>query len=377
MKTLVTAVVALLSVLGLAGQAPTTQDRETSIADHWKRAQAGYLFQFPRDHASHPPFKIEWWYYTGNVATRDGRRYGYQLTFFRVGMVFEPAIDSPWAVRDLYMAHLATTDIGEGRFRFADRVNRGAPWYAGSATDRYRVWNEDWEVWLDSDGTHRLRAVDAAIALDLRLAPGKPAVFHGERGVSVKGARAGNATHYYSLTRMPTSGTLTIDGRTLDVEGSSWMDHEFGTSLLEPEQMGWDWFSLQLDDGSDLMLFQLRRRDGSRDVHSSGTLVDRTGRATPIRFADFTLQPGRAWKSPATGAAYPVNWTIRLPGRPLELEVSAAVPTQELVTRQSTGIAYWEGAVSATGIKSGQRVTGRGYLEMTGYTGTGLGSILQ
>jgi predicted secreted hydrolase len=344
--------------------------------DRWERAKAGYLFRFPADHASHPPYKIEWWYYTGQVAAGDGRRFGYQLTFFRVGLVFEPTTSSRWALRDLYMAHLATTDIGRSAFHFADRVNRGASWYAGAATDRYRVWNEDWEAWLDGSGRHRLRANDRQIGLDLTLEPGKPPVVHGENGISQKGARAGNATHYYSLTRMPTSGTITIGGTPVGVEGTSWMDHEFGTSVLEPEQIGWDWFSLQLDDGTDVMLFQLRRRDGSRDAHSSGTWVPPSGTPQPIRVSDFALEPRRFWRSPATAGEYPISWTVRIPERQLTLSLEPLVDHQELDVRASIGVAYWEGTVAASGTSGGRPVTGRGYVELTGYAGTGMGAML-
>jgi predicted secreted hydrolase len=307
----------------------------------------------------------------------DGRQFGYQLTFFRVGVVFEPATSSPWALRDLYMAHLAVTDIGRSAFRFADRMNRSAPWYAGADTTRYRVWNEDWEASLDHSGRHRLRASDRDIGIDLTLDPGRTPVVHGENGISQKGARTGNATRYYSLTRMPTQGSLTIAGEIVPVRGASWMDHEFGTSLLEPEQVGWDWFSLQLDDGSDLMLFQLRRRDGARDPRSAGTWLPPAGRPENIRNDDFHLESGGIWTSPASGAAYPLEWTVAIPARRLTLRVAAAVADQELDVRPSIGVAYWEGAITVAGMRNGRAISGRGYLELTGYAGKGMGTLLQ
>jgi predicted secreted hydrolase len=364
---------------GAFGQMPTRAGSafEASLSDPWKRAMPGYLFSFPADHASHPPYKIEWWYYTGNLAASDGRRFGYQLTFFRVGVVFEPATPSRWAIRDLYMAHVAATDIEASEFYYADRVNRSASWYAGAETDRYRVWNEDWTAWLDESGNHRLRASDGGLALDLRLAPAKPPVIHGDHGISQKGARPGNATHYYSVTRLSTEGTLTMAGRPVNVRGTSWMDHEFGTSFLEPDQIGWDWFSMQLDDNSELMLFQLRRRDGSRDSHSSGTWVPGTGSPKSIGVADFTLNDGRDWKSPTSGAHYPVEWTVEIPSEQVTLQVKAAVDDQELDLRRSIGIAYWEGSILVEGRRRGRPVRGHGYLELTGYAGTGMGAVLQ
>jgi predicted secreted hydrolase len=348
-----------------------------AFAVEWRQALPGYELKFARDHASHPEYRIEWWYYTGNLAAGDGRRFGYQLTFFRIGVDPRPANPSRWAVRDLFIAHLAVTELDAQRFRFAERINRAGVGWAGAATEAYRVWNEDWEARLDREGRHRLRAAEGGIGLELALEPGKPPVAHGERGLSQKGAQAGNASHYYSLTRMPTRGALLLDGARVEVTGLSWMDHEFGTSFLEKEQQGWDWFSLQLDDGTDLMLFQLRRADGSRDEHSSGTLVEASGAVAPVSRSDFRLEPGASWRSPASGASYPIAWRIAIPKEELALTVRAATPNQELRTDQSTGVTYWEGAVEVTGTRAGRAVRGRGYLEMTGYAGGAMGALLQ
>jgi predicted secreted hydrolase len=197
------------------------------------------------------------------------------------------------------------------------------------------------------------------------------------RGYSPKGEGEGNASNYYSLTRMETTGTVTVEGRAVEVAGLSWMDHEFGTSFLEADQLGWDWFSIQLDDGTDLMLFQLRRRDGSRDPNSSGTDVGPDGAATPIGPGAFDLAPGPPWRSPASGAEYPTSWRVTAPGRGLDLTVRAAVDDQELRTDQSTGVTYWEGAVLVEGTRAGRAVRGRGYLEMTGYSGQAMGELFQ
>ncbi len=342
-------------------------------AREWRRADPSYRLALPRDHGSHPDYKIEWWYYTGNLATREGRRFGYQLTFFRVGVDPAPSNPSRWAVRDLFMAHFAITDIASGRHHAADLVNRAGVGWAGAATEGLRVWNEDWLAAQDADGRHRLQAAaasgNASFAADLVLEEGGRFVAHGEQGFSRKGSQPGNASHYYSLTRMPTRGTLTLGGERFTVEGHSWMDHEFGTSLLEPGQVGWDWFAIQLEDGADLMLFQMRRADGRADPNSSGTLAAGTGQTRRLGAGDFALRPNRVWTSPASGAAYPVGWTLRVPGLGLELEVRAAVEAQELRTERSTGVTYWEGAVEVRGTRNGRPARGRGYLEMTGYTG--------
>jgi predicted secreted hydrolase len=348
------------------------------VSDTWKQAAPGRAFAFPADHASHPEYKIEWWYYTGNLTAADGRRFGYQLTFFRIGVDANPKNPSRWAVRDLFMTHLAVTDVDGDAYRFADRVNRAGVGWAGAAVDSYRVWNEDWEASLDaSTGRHRLRAAEGGLGVDLELESLKPPVLHGARGFSRKGAGEGNASNYYSLTRMRTKGTVTVDGRAVEVEGLSWMDHEFGTTFLEAEQQGWDWFSIQLDDGTDLMLFQLRRKDGSRDANSSGTDVDASGAAVAILPGAFDLASGAVWQSPASGATYPTEWRITVPGRGLDLVVRAAVDDQELRTDRSTGVVYWEGAVAVEGTRAGRPVTGRGYLEMTGYTGGAMGELMR
>ena len=346
-------------------------------AEGWKFADPAYRLELPRDHAAHPAHRIEWWYYTGNVAARDGRRFGYQLTFFRVGVDPAPSNPSRWAVRDLYMAHLAITDIDGGRHRFAERLSRAGIAQAGASADAYRVWIDDWLVTLDEAGRHVLTAGEPGLGVTLRLEPGKPWVAHGERGFSRKGSQPGNATHYYSLTRMPTRGRLVVGEDTLDVEGLSWMDHEFGTSILEPGQVGWDWFSIQLDDGTELMLFQLRRADGGRDPHSSGTYVGPGGEARAVTATDITLAAGRHWRSAASGASYPVVWRLEVAAHQLVLDVRAALPDQELRTAESTGVTYWEGAIEVRGTRAGRAVGGRGYLEMTGYAGAPMSGVLR
>lgn len=343
----------------------------------WRQAAPGYRFEFPRDHASHPDFKVEWWYYTGNVAAADGRRFGYQVTFFRIGVEPAPVNPSRWAVRDLFMAHLAITDIGRRRFQFAERLNRAGPGWAGADLARYRVWNEDWEAGLDPDGAHRLRAAGGDIGIDLRLQEGKPPVDQGIDGVSRKGREAGNAAHYYSLTRMPTAGSLLVGGERIEVQGTSWMDHEFGRSFLETGQDGWNWFALQLDDGTDVMVYEFVRSDGRRDIHSAGSHVDARGRPRPLGVDEFSIEPGERWQSARSGGSYPIAWRVRVPGEGLDLDVRAAIADQELVTERSGGVTYWEGAVIVEGRRGGSPIRGRGYVEMTGYAGAPLTQLLQ
>ena len=365
-------------LVALAAAAPATLlHAQEDDRTEWKAAEPGYTLVFPRDHASHPDYKIEWWYYTGNLRTSDARRFGYQLTFFRVGVDAEPANPSRWAVRDLYMAHLAVTDVDRRTHHVAERLNRAGVGWAGASTETLHVWNENWSVVLDGDA-HILRAAtdDGTLGIDLRLEPLKPAVPHGDAGYSRKGVAAGNASHYYSLTRLRTGGTLELNGATLDVEGESWMDHEFGTSFLEPSQAGWDWFSIQLDDGTDVMVYVLRQRDGSRDPHSSGTVVGTSG-IVRLGVDDYRLAPGRVWESPTSGAAYPVEWRIEIPQLGLTLATAAVVDAQELHTDRSTGVTYWEGAIDVRGTRAGQPVRGSGYLEMTGYAGQPMSEVLR
>jgi predicted secreted hydrolase len=343
------------------------QDRGTTTFDGWRQATSGYSMEFPRDHGSHPDYRIEWWYYTGNLESADGRRYGYQVTFFRIGVDPTPENPSAWAVRDLFMAHLAVTDVDGGRQWVAERLERGGIGWAGARTGTLEVWNGDWQVELVEE-RHRLVAFDREFGVELSLDPGKPPVLHGEAGLSQKGETPGNASHYYSLTRMPTTGRLLIDGDEVEVFGTSWMDHEFGTSFLEPGQVGWDWFSLQLDDGSDVMLFQLRRNDG-RAPRLAGTWVAPDGTTRIIRPGDIELADGRRWTSPASGAVYPVEWRLSLGDPSAELGVKPMLDAQELYTEESTGVTYWEGAVEVSGEVEGRPVRGLGYLEMTGYVG--------
>ncbi|AEB08074.1 lipocalin-like domain-containing protein [Desulfobacca acetoxidans] len=339
-------------------------------SQEFRPALPGWIFVFPRDHAAHPEFKTEWWYYTGHLTSEQGEPFSYQLTFFRVGLR-PPDLQarSAWALHTLYFAHLALTDIHGRRFVYHEKVDRGALGLSGAAVPHYRVWIETWQAELQGE-EHHLQASAKDLTLNLRLTPEKPPVIHGENGLSRKAAGEGYASHYYSLTRLATNGRLTYQGHTFAVSGQSWMDHEFSSSQLAPDQVGWDWFSLQLKDGNDLMLYVLRRQDGSLDPHSSGTLIDPRGNSRLLKLADFQIQPLEFWHSPRSRCRYPSRWRIVVPGYGYELEVQPTISDQELLTSQSTRVTYWEGSVQVRGNKQGEPLAGWGYVELTGYAGS-------
>ncbi len=326
----------------------------------FRPALPGYHYQFPRDHFGHPDFRTEWWYYTGNVRAANGHRYGFELVFFRQGQRREPD-DNPsaWRVDDLYLAHLALTDIDGKRFRYYTRLNRAGPGIAGVSLDEGRIWNGNWQSqWDLKSDTQTLTAIAADIRFRLQLMPRKPPVINGENGVSQKAEGVGEASYYISFPRLAVEGTLNGNA----VSGFAWMDHEWFSSQLAADQVGWDWFSIQLDNDTELMLFELRRSDGSIDPHSAGTYIDRAGHAIHLKRGDFGLEPLEAWRSPQSGARYPVRWRISVPSLKLTLECATAVTNQELVAPNEGGTTYWEGTVTYSGTASGL-----GYLEMTGY----------
>jgi predicted secreted hydrolase len=269
---------------------------------------------------------------------------------------------------ELYMAHFALSDIGAKKFIFRERINRGYANKAGAATDRYRVWNEDWKVEGD-DKNHAIQVNERGTQLRLWLESLKAPALHGQNGLSQKGKGEGRASYYYSLTRMQTEGELTIDGKTEKVRGFTWMDHEFGSNQLGEDQVGWDWFSIQLDNQSELMLYLMRRKDGSVDPYSSGTLVDGQGKTTHLVLKDYRVEALQRWKSPKSGANYPMKWRVTVPGEGIDLEITPAFADQELITNRSTRVTYWEGVVGIKGTFKQSPVSGRGYVEMTGYAG--------
>ncbi|MDQ3812635.1 MAG: carotenoid 1,2-hydratase [Armatimonadota bacterium] len=344
-------------------------------ATSFRQALPGYRYQFPRDHASHPAFQLEWWYYTGHLESAQGRRFGYQITFFRSAL--RPELRgrrSWWATRDIIFAHLAITDENKGRFYNTDRAARAALRLAGAEAAVPHVWIGNWALrFTGKTGDIQMmrasgREGEVEFALDLTQRALKPPIIHGQAGVSQKSAGQGRATHYYSFTRLATSGTLRLGNERLAVTGQSWFDHEFGSNQLGQNQVGWDWFCIQLADGRELMLYRLRLRDGSTEPLSSGTLIERNAQTRHLKLAEFRVEPLTTWRSPKTGAVYPARWRITLPRESLTLETTPTVADQELVTRRPLNVAYWEGSIRVTGTQQGRPLSGVGYLEMVGYT---------
>ncbi|MGQ9903035.1 MAG: lipocalin-like domain-containing protein [Anaerolineae bacterium] len=344
--------------------------------DGFARAFEPRPFVFPADHGPHPEYQTEWWYYTGNLQDASGRQFGYQFTIFRRALTAEPITRvSSLASNQLYFAHFALTDIGARRHIAAEKFSRGAGGLAGACahgsaiacddSPSFRAFIENWSVTaLDDEGNaFRILARDKDHHIDLTLRAVKAVVLHGDRGHSPKGLEPGNASFYYSFTRLETEGKVVLDANEFSVTGLSWMDHEWSTSALGENALGWDWFSIQLDDQRELMLFQIRNSDGSLEPASSGTLIDADGKTIPLTLADFTLEARDTWRSPVSGGEYPVRWIIRIPEQDIELTVEARAPEQEM----NVSIVYWEGAIRVTGTAGGQAISGQGYLEMTGY----------
>ncbi len=333
----------------------------------YRTALPGYRYSFPRDHFNHPDFQTEWWYYTGNVKSADGRRIGFELTFFRQGVDRDVKPTGPWDVRDLYLAHLALSDVDGGQFLHAERTNRAGPGIAGASELEHRIWNGNWQVTWRGD-EQSLHAIDDRFSIHFTLRSAKPPIIHGQNGVSQKAEGPGRASHYISLTRLNTAGEIELDAQRFQVTGTAWMDHEFFTHQLEAEQVGWNWLSIQLTDNTELMLFNIRRKDGAIDPYSAGTFVDGRGNATHLARNEFTMESANsAWSSPATHAAYPLRWKISIPKLNIVLECSTSLPSQELVSSAGFVPTYWEGSVLLAGSKGGSPIAGVGYLEMTGY----------
>ena len=334
----------------------------------YRVALPGYRYEFPRDFFAHPEFQTEWWYATGNVKTADGRAFGFELTFFRQAVNRNESPLGAWDLRDLYLAHLALSDLDGGHFYHSERINRAGPGIAGVNADAGKVWNGNWFATWNKDGSQQLVALNDDFQFSFALRSEKPPVIHGENGVSQKAEGPGRASHYFSQTRLVTNGTIVLRGKQFAVSGLSWMDHEFFTHQLSTEQSGWNWFSIQLEDKTELMLFILRRKDGTTDPFSAGTYVDAGGKSTHLCAADFSLRPqGAVWKSPSTGATYPIEWTISVPKLNLSLGAKTKLAQQEITGGTKYVPSYWEGAMDFFGTRARAAIRGTGYLEMTGY----------
>ena len=338
-------------------------------AAEWRAAEPGWRYEFPRDHHSHPEFKTEWWYFTGNLVDESGRRFGYQLTFFRQG-IRHPEERTPemsrFVIGDLKFAHFTVTDVAGDEFHFEQKTSRGAFGESGFDRGEQLAWIDRWELRMDAAGAFHVVADGKDASVNLRLESAKPPVIHGESGISQKAATADHASHYYSLTRLTTSGDVRVGGKTFRVRGDSWFDHEWATNQLAPEQIGWNWLSLHLEDGTELMLYQMRLQNGAADPSSSGTIVAADGSSTHLVSSAFRMTPAAFWKSGKTGANYPTSWRVEVPEAGLEFSVRPAIQNQELALMP---LAYWEGAVDVEGTRDGKPIKGRGYLELTGYAG--------
>ena len=391
--------IAILVLINDANFAESKQERSSIVGLLSDDSEPGFArafqpmgLQFPQDHGPHPAYKIEWWYYTGNLKTDDGKHFGYQLNFFRSALTPQiPNRDSNFAANQIYMAHFAVTDVAHGRHFSFERFSRGASGLAG-ATSRseiltefiahqndgkspgtnssqpgYEIWLEDWSAREVKPGVVRLWAVDnqtdPRVGIDLTLRETRSPVLHGNRGLSRKGPESGNANYYYSLVQLATVGTVTSRGKAMAVSGVSWMDHEFGTSALTKDVVGWDWFGLQLDNGVTLMFGQLRDREGNNQGIFEGTLAYPDGRQIMIAPEDFTLTSIGKWTSPKSGIIYPSGWRVVFPKLKIELRIEPLIPNQEM----HASFTYWEGAVQVDGQIDGVPVSGRGYAELTGY----------
>lgn len=329
---------------------------------------------FPRDMGAHEAYQTEWWYYTGNLTAVDGREFGYQFTIFRRALTPPTLTDestSQWRTNQVYFAHFTVSDIEGGQFYQHERFSRGAAGLAGAQAEPYRVWIEDWSATELSPGVVRLTANSEDVALDIELRQSLPPILQGDAGLSQKGPDPGNASYYYSLVQQPTVGSIRLGDEVVEVAGVSWKDHEYSTNALSSDVVGWDWFSVQLEDGSALMMVQIRQEDGTISPFSAGTFVAADGSVRPLTATDMEITVTDNWRSPTSGAEYPAGWQIRIPALGVDLTAVPLMPNQEL----NLSTTYWEGAVGYEGTLAGQPITGRGYVELTGYAGSMRGRL--
>ena len=353
---------------------PTWAAPAAVSSSHAVRAIPGYVYAFPRDHGSHEKYGLEWWYVTGHLYDRSARRFGYEVTFFRK-TIDDPRVKqhpSQWALGQVYAAHFALTDVEGGTFQFFEKVSRAAFGKAGASPGRMKVWIDRWTLEPATEDHQRLHLKaretrDAGVGVDLTLTLRKPPVIHGQEGISRKGAAPGQASHYYSLTRLATRGTVWAKGERLDVTGTSWMDHEFGSGESGENQVGWDWLSVQFDSNMELMMYVLRNRDGSHDPASGGTLISPDAETTHLTRDDVVVRTLKHWTSPVSHARYPAQWIVEVPSVQLRVTLTPVLADQELRTEHSTRVTYWEGAVSVEGHYQQAPIAGNGYVELVGY----------
>lgn len=375
MRGLVILLVAFLSLVGIATKLTSVVETPRTVAGlltetdpppGFEYALSPRPFDFPADHASHPKFRSEWWYFTGNVNSATGAPFGFQLTLFRFALKPQPSEStSPWRRSNVYLGHFAVSDIDTGIFHNFERQSRPALDLAGAKGDPPRIWLRDWVIELADvkDEIWHLTAREAEVAIELELSSKRAVVPQGDNGLSKKSAEPGNASFYYSIPRLAVTGSIATPTGDHQVSGNAWFDHEWSTSALADGQLGWDWFSLQLSDGSDLMFYQIRNSSGQTDAASHGVLLKDDGSRATLRPDEIPFTVTRHWQSPTSGARYPAAWQIRIPGHNVELMVTPKLPHQEW----DKNFIYWEGAVEVSGVSAGVVVTGNGYVELVGY----------
>lgn len=349
----------------------SVSERLSGDATGYEQAKRPRVFRYPADHGPHPEYKHEWWYLTGQVANSDGRWFGFQFTIFREAIANRPVEStSRWATNQIYLAHIAVTDTAKNLYLSDERFARGALEMAGANAEPLRIWLEDWQLDGRSDDKGSLSARVAAsgerFGFKLKISNARPPVAHGDRGLSAKGSQD-NASYYYSYTRLDTNGTVRVDGESFEVNGSAWFDHEWSSSALQAHQSGWDWFSLQLSNGVDLMAFRLRHRTDPDQDFYSGTLIDASGKTVILSPRQVVMEALDYWISDRTGVRYPTRWNLRVPDLGLDLVTEPLLDQQEF----THSFRYWEGAVRVRGRQAGESVEGRGYVELAGYTVNG------
>src|SRR5215831_15721375 len=351
----------------IAAPPPVASASGSPSASGFAEALEPRHFEFPRDHGPHPEFRLEWWYVTGNLDAAAGERFGFELTFFRVALLPTTPVTTPtagaWRTREIYVAHFAVTDVAGQRFRSEQKLSRAALGLAGSEAEPLHVWLDDWALKATGDGTGwQLHAAQPGYSVDLVLEPQSAPMLNGKAGLSRKSDRAADATYYYSIPRLGVRGRVLRDGQSVEVGGLAWLDREWGSGGLGPSEVGWDWFGLQLADGSALMFYALRDRDGRRDAHSAGTWLGPDGNMRVLTNEDVGIAVNSEWRN-GSGDRYPSGWRIRVPALSLDLTVRPVLADQELQTSPR----YWEGAVDVSGERAGTSLGGRGYVELVGY----------
>jgi predicted secreted hydrolase len=378
MKNLLIILYLILYVHGCGEQTEKTDNRNSlqlskamsdDVDGNFDKAIEKRKFIFPEDHGPHPGFRTEWWYFTGNLTSEDNKQFGYQFTIFRTALSKDSNEGkSEWSSNQIYMAHFAVTDISENEFYYDERFSRNGNGLAGAQIDPFKVWLEDWQINQISDNAVfelpklNIKARSDKAEIDFDVESVKPLVLQGDSGLSQKGKGEGNASYYYSYTKLKTEGKIKIDGKEFTVNGYSWMDREWSTSALSDDQKGWDWFALQLDDSTEIMYYQMRKNDGSPDIFSKGTIIDDNGSVRTVNKEDVTLEVTEYWDSPE-GEKYPSGWMLKIPSENIELRLTPAVKEQLM----NVSVRYWEGAVKIEGMKNGSEIKGRGYVELTGY----------